>query len=98
MHIGGVVFEPADTPGLWRAPLHGDEHGDVVLLRFDAGATIGPHVHEDGEELFILKGELRDELGTYSKGCWLRQPPASVHAVESPQGCVTLTFAHHLRL
>jgi anti-sigma factor ChrR (cupin superfamily) len=97
MDIAAVVFERAQTPGLWRGPLHSDDDGDVVLLRFDAGITIAPHVHEDGEELFVLRGEITDELGTYSARWWLRQPDASVHSVQTAAGCLTLTFAHHLR-
>jgi hypothetical protein len=92
-----VAFEPAQTPRLWRAPLHSDEDGDVVLLRFEAGMTIGPHVHEAGEEFLVLDGELRDEHGSYPRYAWVRQPPDSVHSVASPQGCTLLTFAHHLR-
>ena len=92
-----VAFEPAQTPRLWRALLHSDEDGDVVLLRFEPGMTIGAHVHEDGEEFLVLDGELSDEHGHYTRHTWVRQPPDSVHSVASAQGCTLLTFAHHLR-
>ena len=92
-----IPFERAQTPRLWRATLHADEDGDVVLLRFEAGMTIGPHVHQDGEEFLVLDGELRDEHGSYAPLTWVRQPPNSVHSVASPRGATLLTFAHHLR-
>jgi len=92
-----VVFEPSYVAGLWAAPLHEDLDGRVVLLRFDPGTVIGPHHHDDGEEFFVLQGEVRDELGSYATHCWVRQPPASSHSVASAGGCLFLTFAHHLQ-
>jgi hypothetical protein len=89
-------FVDGQTPGLQRMPLYEDEHGDVVLLRFTPGIVIASHAHADGEELFVLDGELIDEHGHYTRHWWVRQPPGSVHAITST-GCTTLTFAHHLR-
>ena len=92
-----VPFERAQTPRLWQAILHTDEDGDLALLRFEPGMTIGPHEHRDGEEFLVLDGELRDEHGTYTRHAWVRQPPGSMHAIACPSGCTLLTFAHHLR-
>ena len=91
-----VTYEPSHTLGLWSAPLHEDPDGRVVLLRFDPGTAIGPHHHEDGEEFFVLQGELVDDFGRYSASAWVRQPPGSLHRVTSERGCLLLTFAHHL--
>jgi hypothetical protein len=91
-----VAFAPAHAPGLWRALLHSDEHGDVVLLGFDPGTTIDHHHHDRGEEFFVLAGEIRDELGSYGVHHWVRQPTDSAHAVETAAGCLFFTFAHHL--
>jgi quercetin dioxygenase-like cupin family protein len=91
-----VVFERSHTVGLWSAPLHDDLDGKVVLLRFDPGTAIATHRHDDGEEFFVLDGEVRDEFGSYATHCWVRQPPGSYHRIESRGGCLFLTFAHHL--
>lgn len=97
LDIAGVVFEPPGSP-LRRAPLHADAGGgQVVLLRFAPGCHVPAHDHVDGEEFFVLEGELRDEHGTYGPHTWVRQPHASVHTVDSPRGALLLTFAHHLR-
>lgn len=92
-----IVFERSYTAGLWEAPLYSDPAGRVVLLRFDPGAKIGHHHHDDGEEFFVLAGELHDEFGRYPEHAWTRQPPDSSHAVESLRGAMMLTFAHHLQ-
>jgi quercetin dioxygenase-like cupin family protein len=94
--LHGVHFRPHDTPGLSVATLHESVDMRVVLLRFDAGAYIGAHVHARGEEFFVLDGEVTDELGTYTAGAWVRQPPGSAHSIESRTGCLFLTFADHL--
>ncbi len=98
LDISGVAFEVGQSPGLWNAPLHEGLDGKVVLLRFDPGTVVGTHRHDDGEEFFVLRGEVRDDHGTYRLHDWVRQPPASVHSIESPGGCLFFTFAHHLPL
>jgi anti-sigma factor ChrR (cupin superfamily) len=89
-------FQRSST-GILQATIRNDADAHVVLLHFEPGMAIGTHEHDDGEEFFVLVGELRDEHGAYGEGTWVRQPAASVHAVESPRGCTLLTFAHHLR-
>lgn len=91
-----VVFTPSHRPGLSEAVLHDGADGLVVLLRFAPGTQIGHHHHRDGEELLVLEGEVLDEHGRYETGAWVRQPPGSSHAVDSPGGCLFFTFAHHL--
>ena len=96
LDVRGVVFESGLVPGLALGPVHTDLDGTVTLLRFDRGTHVPPHHHRDGEELFVLDGELRDEFGTYGVHDWVRQPPASVHSVDAPNGCLTFSLAHHL--
>jgi hypothetical protein len=79
-----------------HAPLVDGSDGHVVVMHFPPGSAIASHAHDRGEEFFVLDGELIDELGRYPRHAWVRQPPASVHAVRSPNGCTMLTFAHHL--
>jgi anti-sigma factor ChrR (cupin superfamily) len=83
-------------PGMKHMPLHrfGDER--VSLLRFEPGMHIEEHLHELGEEFFVIDGELRDEFGRYPTGSWVRQPPGSSHRVSTDGGCVTWTKAGHL--
>jgi quercetin dioxygenase-like cupin family protein len=88
---------PTDNPGLVIARMIEEDAGDVALLQLAAGATIGPHHHERGEEFFVLRGDFRDEHGAYGPWWWVRQPAGSEHAVASASGCLLFSFAHHLR-
>lgn len=54
--------------------LHQYEEEQVMLIKCTAGNTILIPEHNDGEELFVLAGELSDQGGNYSKGTWLRRP------------------------
>jgi hypothetical protein len=87
---------PTDNPGLAIARMIEEDAGDIALLQFAAGATIGTHVHERGEEFLVLRGDFRDEHGAYGPWWWVRQPAGSEHAVASTSGCLLFSFAHHL--
>jgi len=70
---------PGLVRGLEVLPLHafGSEH--VALVRWAPGTVFQPHGHPGGEEILVLDGVFQDEHGTYPAGCWLRNPPGSVH-------------------
>ena len=37
------------------------------------------HVHVGGEEIYVMKGTLIDEQGSYPAGSWIRSPHLSRH-------------------
>lgn len=50
-----------------------------------------------GAELFVLKGELSDEHGTYPEGTWIRTPPQSRHTpYTSAKGATFYVKVGHL--
>jgi anti-sigma factor ChrR (cupin superfamily) len=63
-----------------------------ALLRYAPGAKIPRHRHEGIEEIYVLIGSQRDQRGEYSAGARVVNPPGSVHAVSSPDGCVVLVI------
>ena len=66
------------------------------MVRLAPGTRMPQHSHPGGEEIFVLEGELRDEQGSYPKGCWLRNPPGSTHAPYSDAGCLYYVKSGHL--
>jgi anti-sigma factor ChrR (cupin superfamily) len=60
----------------------------VAIVRWAAGHHDDDHAHPDGEEIFVLEGNLEDEHGTYDAGTWLRLPRDSRHRPRSPGGCL----------
>ncbi len=51
--------------GLEVMPLHNFEHEHVALVKWPKGEKFQPHRHFGGEEIFVLSGEFKDELGEY---------------------------------
>ena len=60
-------------------PLHQFQEESVALAHWPAGERFAPHKHWGGEEIFVLKGEFKDEHGIYPKGTWIRSPHLSEH-------------------
>lgn len=86
-------FVPSPLPGVSRMML--DRVGDEVaratsIVRYEPGAGYSGHVHEGGEEIFVLSGTFSDEHGDYSPGSYLRNPPGSSHTPFSKGGCTIL--------
>ena len=82
-------WEPSALPGVAHKPLY-EQAGfsDVIRLeRWEPRADLGSISYEQGAELFVLEGDLTDEAGTYSAGCWLRFPVGSTHHPRSSTGC-----------
>jgi hypothetical protein len=42
----------------------------------------------EGEEIFVIRGELADEHGTYPSHTWLLLPPGTSHCPRSASGCL----------
>jgi anti-sigma factor ChrR (cupin superfamily) len=70
---------------LYRSSRH-PEH--IRLTEIDPGAQVGPIVLPEGEEIFVVHGELTDERGTYPTHTWLRLPAGSSHRPRSASGCL----------
>lgn len=89
-------WRPGSAPGIWRKPLFESERENVALIKFDPGAERGAHRHAGGEEVFVIEGGFRDELGTYGPGTWIRSPHMSGHSPVSDSGCVVFVKTGHL--
>jgi anti-sigma factor ChrR (cupin superfamily) len=70
---------------LYRSPHH-PEHMRVTDIA--PGAELGSVGLGDGEEIFVVRGELEDEYGAYPAHTWLRFGPGSSHHPRSASGCL----------
>jgi anti-sigma factor ChrR (cupin superfamily) len=82
--------------GLRVKPLHQFEHESVALVNWPAGERFAPHKHHGGEEILVLKGEFKDEHGSYPKGTWIRSPHLSEHFPFVTEETVILVKVGHL--
>ena len=91
-----VEWRPRGLPGLTGITLHEWGSEIVRLVRYEPGAGIADDPHPGGEEVYVLEGELRDELDVYPAGTWIRQPDGSRHAPYSDTGCLLYVKRGHL--
>ncbi|MDW2174784.1 cupin domain-containing protein [Vibrio sp. 1637] len=84
--------------GLQVMPLHNFEHEHVALVKWPKGKEFQPHRHFGGEEIFVLSGEFRDELGTYPALSWIRSPHMSEHFPFVEQETIIWVKTGHLPL
>ncbi|EGQ8017801.1 TPA: cupin domain-containing protein [Vibrio alginolyticus] len=84
--------------GLQVMPLHNFEHEHVALVKWPKGEKFQPHRHFGGEEIFVLSGEFRDELGTYPALSWIRSPHMSEHFPFVEQETIIWVKTGHLPL
>lgn len=82
----------AITPehGIFRKKLERelDEKGHATsIVQYKSGASFKYHSHPNGEEIFVLDGIFSDQFGHYRKGAYIRNPPGSMHAPYSKNGC-----------
>jgi anti-sigma factor ChrR (cupin superfamily) len=82
--------------GIEIMPLHSFRGERVVLERWSAGASLERHVHEGGEEAFVISGEFIDELGRYPSGTWIRSPHLSAHQPYVEQDTLLWVKTGHL--
>ncbi len=72
-------WHPGLVPGLSVMPLHEHEGVSTALVRWAPQTRFNTHTHPGGEEILVLEGVFRDELGEYAAGTWLRSPRGSRH-------------------
>lgn len=68
----------------------------IYLSRLAPGTTVPHHVHDGGEEVFVIEGEISDENGSYPAGTWLRLADGTAHTPKSEGGCLLYVKNGHL--
>jgi quercetin dioxygenase-like cupin family protein len=96
-HAGAAerVWHDGRNPHMRVVPLASSGHR-VSLVAWEPGARTRDHGHANGEELFVLSGELRDGDERYPAGTWLRLHPGARHEPFAEQPAVILLRNGHL--
>ena len=82
--------------GLTVMPLHEFQGRSTALVHWPAGERFAPHKHWGGEEILVLKGEFKDEHGSYPKGTWIRSPHLSEHFPFVDEETIIMVKVGHL--
>ena len=99
MNLGAIPWRETRYPGV-RVHFYASdkETGRVVaLIAMDPDHGYPRHRHRGPEEVLVLQGGYRDELGSYLAGQFVRYEDGSAHtpcALEGPEVCVLLAVAH----
>jgi len=96
MDLSRIPFKETSHEGVWIHFLHSNrETGHAaVLIKMAPGCSYPKHRHKGAEELFILQGGYRDELGEYRAGEYVRYEDGSTHhPVALPDGEDCVFFA-----
>ena len=90
---GDESWTPSPMPGVDRLMLDrigGENARATSVVRYAPRSVFPEHVHDGGEEFFVLEGVFSDESGDFGPGAYVRNPPGSSHAPRSEQGCTIL--------
>lgn len=94
-----VPWVPSPASGVERRMLErdGTEAARATsIVRYAPGASFPSHVHDLGEEIFVLEGVFSDESGDHGPGTYLQNAPGSMHAPYSTDGCVIFVKLRHM--
>ncbi len=72
---------------IWEDPSSGRS---MQLVRFEPGATLPMHRHQGESLVFGIEGEVTDQAGATSPGCFAYQPDGYVHSVSAKNGATML--------
>ena len=86
-------FESVPSPcdGVIRTLLERSEDSEyaisTTLVEFQPDSRFDEHIHDHGEELFVIEGTFSDEYGDYPEGTYIRNPNGTKHSPFSKKGC-----------
>ncbi len=83
------------TPGMLAAILSGAGHA-LSLVMWQPGARARHHAHPGGEDIFVVRGELR-ENDLYPAGSWMRLHPGAWHSPHVETPTLILVRSGHLK-
>lgn len=100
MRAAEAEWTPSPAPGVTRRMLDriGGEQARVTsLVRYAPRSRFPEHVHDGGEEFFVLEGVFSDATGDFGAGTYVRNPPGTRHAPWTNPGCVILVKLRQMR-
>ena len=85
-------WHKSPSDGVDRIYLERDNMGESSiassLVKFSPDSSFDEHIHDNGEEIYVLDGTFSDQFGDYKQGTYLRNPDKSIHRPFSKEGCI----------
>ena len=91
-----MEWTPTDSPGVFYKSLRYDKNSKsgAVLIRMDQDSSYPEHVHSNGEEFLVLKGELIIGDRVFPEGSYVYSPPQSKHHPSTRTGAILFSVFH----
>ncbi len=84
-----VAWKPHQTAqGVRVLDLFASPFERVRMEELQPGAELRKEITKDGEELFVVKGDVSDDQGEYGEMTWVRNPTEGEVVRRSRGGCV----------
>lgn len=99
MDLAAIPWQTTRHPGV-RVHFYSSDRqtGRVVaLIAMAPGCGYPRHRHQGAEEVLVLQGGYRDEVGEYRSGQFVRYEDGSAHspvAIDGSEDCVLFAVAH----
>ena len=93
VHAAELEWVASPMAGVERKMLDrvgGEVARATSIVRYAPGSKFSSHIHNGGEEFFVLDGVFQDEHADYPSGSYVRNPPNSSHTPGSQEGCTIL--------
>lgn len=92
----GADWKDGSSPGSSSLQLHSFETENVQMMRLDAGSAVAQRHVAQGEEIYVVSGQIRDADGIYDTDTWIRNPPGTAAAFEAVQASELWIKTGHL--
>jgi anti-sigma factor ChrR (cupin superfamily) len=99
LDLSAIEWRATKHSGVYLHTLRRDEEtgGGTVLIRMEPGCGYPAHRHTGLEEVLILQGGYRDQMGAHRAGDYLTNPAGSAHhpiALDGADDCIMLAIVH----
>ncbi|MDJ0894561.1 MAG: cupin domain-containing protein [Alphaproteobacteria bacterium] len=92
--VDTLPWQPTDYDGIEIKVLMSDPDSGLLtaLFRWQPGARLPLHEHQDIEQTYVLEGSLADHEGEATAGEYVWRPAHSRHEAWSPNGALILSM------
>lgn len=90
--VADLPWTPTACEGIdWKILFQDEDRGLMTaLVRFQPGAELDLHRHEDIEQTYVLEGSLEDAEGACHAGDFVWRPAGSTHRARAPNGALLI--------
>jgi anti-sigma factor ChrR (cupin superfamily) len=92
--VESLPWKPTPSAGIEMKVLLEDKETGLLtaLFRWEPGAHLDLHEHQQIEQSYVLEGSIEDAEGVVTAGNFVWRPTGNRHDAWSPDGCLLIAF------